>query len=149
MRVVPFEPRHLAAIEPGPFELLAVEGLPENVFRQGYAIPGPALTVCADDGAPLGAAGLVPLWAGVAQGWMFASERLRAHPVALHRTLARALDAAQSALRLHRVQISVHERFLASRRWAGRLGFLCEGAMPGYGPNGDTYYRYARLQHVL
>lgn len=148
MRVVPFDPGHLAAIEPGPFEALVLEGLPADLLTRECPVPGPALTVLDAQGAPLGAFGLVPMWTGVAQAWVFASDSLRACPVVLHRTVARALGAGERLLRLHRVQISVHENFLTSRRWVERLGFACEGAMPGFGPNGDTYYRYARLRHV-
>lgn len=147
MNVVPFEPAHLARIEPGPFELLALEGVPPGALRAGVPVPGPALTICDDAGTPLGAGGLVPLWRGVAQGWLFASDRLREHPAVLHRTVLRALRLSEDALGLHRVQITVHEDFYLSSLWVGRLGFACEGAMPGFGPNGDTYYRYARLHH--
>lgn len=147
MRVVPFDPGHLAGIDPGPFEALVLEGLPAGLLTRRCPVPGPALTVLDATDRPLGAFGLVPMWPGVAQGWVFASESLRAAPVALHRTVARALDAGERLMRLHRIQVSVHENFRTSRRWVERLGFACEGAMPGFGPNGDTYYRYARLRH--
>lgn len=147
MRIVPFEPRHLADIAPGPFEALALDGLPAGALARGCAVPGAALTALDAAGRPLGAFGLMPMWTGVAQGWVFASDSLRAFPVALHRTVARALDAGERLMRLHRIQVSVHENFHTSRRWVERLGFACEGAMPGFGPNGDTYYRYARLRH--
>jgi hypothetical protein len=144
MRIVPFEPRHLAHIEPGPFERLAVEGLEFDWSAPGSAIPGPGFTMIDGDGTPLGAGGLVPLWHGVAQGWIFASDGLRRHPVVLHRAVARGLAMAEAGLGLHRIQITVHENFAASRRWVERLGFRFEGRMPGYGPNRDTYLRYAR-----
>jgi hypothetical protein len=144
MRIVPFEPRHLARIEAGPFERLAVEGLDFDWPASGAPIPGPAFTLIDLDGTPLGAGGLVPLWRGVAQGWIFASDRLRRHPVTLHRTVQHGLALAEAGLALHRIQITVHEDFAASRRWVERLGFRFEGRMPGYGPNRDTYLRYAR-----
>lgn len=111
-----------------------------------FSMPGPAFTLIAEDRCVLGCGGLVPLWRGVAQGWIYASDRLRGHPVALHRTVYRALAAAEAALGLHRIEISVHADFAASRRWVAHLGFHCEGAMPGFGPNKDTYYRYARTK---
>lgn len=111
-----------------------------------FSMPGPAFTLIAEDRCVLGCGGLVPLWRGVAQGWIYASDRLRGHPAALHRTVYRALAAAEAALGLHRIEISVHADFAASRRWVVHLGFHCEGAMPGFGPNKDTYYRYARTK---
>jgi hypothetical protein len=144
MRIVPFEPRHLARIAPGPFERLAVEGIEFDWPASGVAIPGPAFTLIDSDGTPLGAGGLVPLWRGVVQGWVFASDQLRRRPLVLHRAVRRGLAMAETGLGLHRIQITVHEDFAASRRWVERLGFRFEGRMPGYGPNRDTYLRYAR-----
>jgi hypothetical protein len=146
MRIAPFEPRHLGCIEPGAFEILALEGIDPAHLPDGVALAGPAFTLCDDAGAPLGAGGLVPLWRGVAQGWLYAADSLRRHPVALHRAVSRGLRMADTALGLHRIQISVHEGFAASLHWVERLGFRPEGRMPGYGPNRDTYLRYARIK---
>lgn len=150
MRLVPFEPRHLAEIAPGRFERLALGHGEGDELACGVALPGPAFTIfddgSDDGGTPLGCGGLVPLWRGVARGWLYASDRLRGHPLMLHRTVRRALGAAEAALALHRIEITVHGEFTAGQRWAERLGFRCEGAMPGYGPNKDTYFRYARTR---
>jgi hypothetical protein len=147
MRIVPFEAAHLAAIQPGRFEALACDGIDPALIARAGAVPGPALTIVSG-ARVLGAAGLVPLWRGVAGGWLYASDELRARPVALHRAVLRALIAAERNLGLHRIQIAVHAEFGAAQAWAERLGFAPEGAMPGYGPNGDTYLRYARVTHV-
>lgn len=147
MKIVPFEPGHLARIAPGRFDALAAEGLDPDIPRNGAAVPGPALSFMDPSGAVLGAAGIVPLWRGVGTAWVYASDALRAHPVAFHRAVSRGLALAERALRLHRVEISVHPQFHQSLRWVERLGFRFEGEMPGYGPNGDGYLRYAKVNH--
>lgn len=146
IRIVPFAPEHLTAIAPGPFDAIAVEGLDLRAMAASRADVGPAWSAVAD-GRILGCAGIVPLWRGVAAGWLFGGEELRRHPVALHRAVARGVPQAMRGLGLHRLQISVHENFAASLAWVERLGFVKEGAMPGYGPNGDNYIRYARVRH--
>lgn len=146
MNLVPFEPGHIGAIDAGPFERLATEGIDPDRLARGLRVPGPAFTLVDDDGVPLGAGGLMPLWRGVARGWIYASDRLRARPVQLHRAVARGLALADAAFDLHRIEISVHADFAASRRWVERLGFRFEGVMPGYGPNKDSYVRYARIK---
>ncbi|HEU0070940.1 MAG TPA: hypothetical protein VFS04_06575 [Alphaproteobacteria bacterium] len=142
--IAPFTQAHLAAIAPGRFDAIAAEGLDLAALAASRADIGPAWTAVAD-GRVLGCAGIVPLWRGVGAGWLYAADEMRRYPVALHRTVLRGIAAAEVGLGLHRLQISVHEDFAASLAWVVRLGFACEGAMPGYGPNGDNYIRYARV----
>lgn len=144
--IAPFASAHLAAIAPGRFDAIAAEGLDLAALAASRADIGPAWSALAE-GRVLGCAGIVPLWRGVGAGWLYAAEEMRRHPVALHRAVLRGITAAEAGLDLRRIQISVHEDFAASLAWVARLGFACEGAMPAYGPNGDTYIRYARIRH--
>ena len=146
VRIVPFAPAHLTAIAPGPFDAIAVEGLDLRALAALRADVGPAWSAMRD-GRILGCAGIVPLWRGVGAGWLFGGAELRRHPMLLHRAVARGVPQAMRGLGLHRLQISVHEQFAASLGWVERLGFVPEGVMPGYGPNGDSYIRYARIRH--
>jgi RimJ/RimL family protein N-acetyltransferase len=147
IEIVPFAPEHLLAIAPGPFDAAAAEGLDLRAMASARADIGPAWSAVMRNGEVLGCAGIVPLWRGVGAGWLFGGEELRRYPVALHRAVARGIPRAMRGLGLHRLQISVHEDFARSLAWAARLGFACEGAMPGYGPDGATYIRYARTRH--
>jgi len=150
--IAPFAPHHLAAIVPGPFDAAAAEGLDLRALAAARADIGPAWSALARDETgwdrAIGCAGIVPLWPGVGAAWLFGGAELRRRPLLLHRAVARGLPLAMAGLGLHRLQISVHAGFAAGRVWAERLGFACEGAMLGYGPNGDTYIRYARTTDV-
>jgi RimJ/RimL family protein N-acetyltransferase len=144
IRIAPFAPEHLAAIAPGPFDAVAVEGFDLRAMAEARVQLGPAWSALSG-ARVLGCAGIVPLWRGVGAAWLLGGDELRRHPLALHRAVARGLPRAMRGLGLRRLQISVHENFAASLRWVERLGFRHEGAMPAYGPNGDTYIRYARI----
>ncbi len=148
IRPLPFKPAHLGRIRPGRFETLAIEGTDPRLIGAGIPIPGPAMSLADEAGAILGAAGIVPLWNGVGNAWVYASDALRARPFGLHRCIARGLALAIEHFGFHRVQLSVHREFARSQRWVERLGFRFEGEMRGYGPNGDTYWRYAKVRHV-
>lgn len=149
MRLLPFEPGHLALIRPGRFESLALEGIDPDALAEVSVIPGFAMSLADDQGRILGSGGVVPHWPGVGSAWLYASDAMRSHPVPLHRMVLRGLQAAETGLRLHRIQIAVHAEFVASRRWVERLGFHSEGLMAGFGSNGDPYIRYAKVHpHV-
>ena len=53
----------------------------------------------------------------------------------------------------HRLAANKHwfgwtsERFVFLESPETWFGFVKEGVMPGYGPNGDSYIRYARIRH--
>ncbi len=134
-------------IEAGAFDVFAIEGMNLREIVITHGIPGPAFSAI-NDRRVLGAAGVIPVWRGVGNAWLLASDELRRHPMVLHRYVRRGLVMVERGLGLHRTQIAVHQKFTAACQWAERLGFAFEGEMKGYGPNGDTYLRYARVKDV-
>jgi hypothetical protein len=45
-----------------------------------------------------------------------------------------------------RIQAVVRSDWPRSRRWVERLGFVCEGVMRSFGPDGKDYCMYARVK---
>lgn len=117
---------------------------------------GPAHSIWARDEV-VAAAGLAPLWDGVAEAWLMASPlRLARYAVPVIRLLIRELERYRAELVLHRVQAtvlandSVARAFIEGRsarsgerpRYFGRI-FRFEGEMRGYYPSGADALRYA------
>jgi len=144
IRIVRFEPWHLAMIAPGAVDLTALEGVDLSALGGVHAAHHMAFTALAGT-AVLGSAGVALQWRGVGTAWLLVSDRLRAHPLFMTRAVIRGIRKAEADLDLHRLQITVRAGYEAASRWAERLGFVFEGEMPGYGPNGETHLRYARV----
>lgn len=136
----PFEPSDMAVIRP-------VHDLgSESILTERYGLflkqSGPAFTAWVD-GEPAGAAGLVLIWPGVASAWAVLGREIIAHPMTLHRKIVHGIGMLREEHNLHRIQADVSEDNATAIRWIRRLGFAYEGRMPGYGPNGENYERYA------
>ncbi len=105
----------------------------DNLVRHGVA---------AWDGDRLIAtAGVLPYWPGVGEAWFALGPDFEPRDtMAGVRRIRDFLARAQHDYR--RVQADVR---MEHRRWVELLGFALESEMPGYGPDGATYYRYVRM----
>ncbi len=145
MRIVPFDPHHLQLLRLRELERLTIGDLTRiEAYGARIAEPGFAFTGIAD-GDIDGAAGVAPMWDGVGQAWTLLSPLFYRHVVSFHRGTRRFLDGQT---RFHRIQTSVLSGFDVGCRWAERLGFVREGLMRCYGPDGSDHYLYARLRDV-
>jgi len=140
VRLVVFEPAHLAALDPPAFDPAQLRR-----FAAAYRPAGPAFTLMEMD-RPLGSAGLL-IEAGEGRAWAFLSKRLRRRPMLLHRTVARALPALMAHYELQAVTAEAHAAFAAARRWLTRLGFHHETTLPAFAGTTETYKRYRRWAH--
>lgn len=140
IRVIAFEPAHLADLDPPAFD----EGQLRR-FAATYRKCGPAFTVM-EAGRALGSGGLV-IDGAEGRAWAFLSDRLRCRPALLHRTVKRALPALMRHYRLDIVTAEAHADFVAGRRWLERLGFRHQEDLPGFAGTTETYARYRRWAH--
>lgn len=74
--------------------------------------------------------------------WALLSEKACAHMVSCTRAVARFL----AEYKVRRIQTYVETSFAQGHRWAGVLGFAREGTLKAWGPNGEDYDIYARVQ---
>lgn len=98
---------------------------------QGYFSRSLFSYIFLEDSKPVGAFGLVVLWAGVGECWFMSSPDLERHPLFLIKTFRRLTDEVLNR-GLHRVQIMVHDT-PALNKWATTLGFTKEGVLRKYG----------------
>lgn len=86
---------------------------------------GSALTVLNDAGQPIGISGF-SLEDGIGTGWLIGSERLRDHPIFLHRTMKRVLREIMRNPAVKYIYVNVEKRNDVAVRWLERLGFRRE-----------------------
>jgi len=147
VRLVRFEPAHLAGLELRDFDRLGVAGqgggaeLPP--LAELYAASGPAFSAFTRDG--LAACGGVAMQPGATgNAWMFTGPLVRAEPVALARTVRRELDRIQALYGLSRIQTTAHVSLDLPPRWLEFLGFTREARLARL-VGDDDYYLYARV----
>ena len=89
--------------------------------------------------------GIVPLWSGVAEGWVISSKRIYENRIKASRLIRKRTDLLCAANKIWRLQTSVKANFKMGIRFAEFLGFNKEGLMVGYGPDKTDYYLMARI----
>lgn len=140
MIVEPFKPYHV--------DLLRAQGVQSAQLREVSHVPatyasvppGPAVTVFSGD--------YIVLCGGIAikapqrgDCWALLSEEAGRHMTWMHYAVKRFI----SMQRWRRLEATVEENFGQGCRWVELLGFKFEGRMPGYGLNGETHMRYAKV----
>ena len=97
------------------------------------------------EGTIVASAGLVPLWAGVAEAWMIAGDDVEKHRIKLARKMCVTFDEVMRQQGFYRAQSNIHCGFARAIRLAEWLGFENEGLMRRFGIEGADYFRYARV----
>ena len=97
------------------------------------------------DNNPIFSGGIIPLWDGVAEGWVIASKRIYDHKIKSVSSIKKRLDLLCNNNNIWRVQTSVKENFEVGIRFAEWLGLKKEGLMLKYGPDKTNYYRMAKI----
>ena len=89
--------------------------------------------------------GFIPFWDHVAEGWMVSSRHLSRDKFIFHRAAAKGMDYVYTFTGLRRLQFTIHSYNRLAIRWADALGFVLEGRLEKYGPDGADYLMYAKV----
>lgn len=139
MRVEVFQPYHVHLMQAQGVQgaqLREVSHLPAAFERP----PGPALTAFDGDRIIL-CGGIVRTSLERGTCWALLSQTSAPHMAWLHYATKRFIATE----RWRRLEASVEEGFGQGCRWVELLGFEFEGRMKGYGLNGETHLRYAKV----
>ena len=112
--------------------------------RIDIVVPGMSFTLLVDDN-PILAGGIVPLWNGVAEGWVMASKEVNDYKIKSASVVKKRLDLLCNNNNIYRLQTAVKEEFKTGVRFAEWLGLKNEGLMTMYGPDQTNYYRMAKI----
>ena len=97
------------------------------------------------DNNPILSGGIIPLWDGVAEGWVMASKGVHDYKIKAASAVKRRLDLLCKNNEVWRLQTAVKEEFITGVRFAEWLGLKNEGLMTMYGPDKTNYYRMAKI----
>lgn len=110
-----------------------------NLEEQGLSFTG----LVNDD--PIFAAGLKPLWSGVAECWLLATAKVWNHPIFVARFSKKQLEFLAKKHGFWRIQTAVRSNFDLGLKFIKWLGLKDEGVMKKYGFDGTDHNRYARI----
>ena len=111
--------------------------------RIDTAIPGLSFALLADNNIIL-AGGIIPIWNGVAEGWVMCSQKVFDHKIRSASSVKKRLDYLCINNKIFRLQTAVKEEFLIGVRFAEWLGLQKEGLMKYYGLDQTNYWRMAK-----
>ena len=111
--------------------------------RLDTAIPGLSYTLLVDNNIIL-AGGIIPIWNGVAEGWVMCSQKVFNHKIRAASAVKKRLDYLCINNNIRRLQTAVKEDFLTGVRFAEWLGLQKEGLMKYYGLDQTNYWRMAK-----
>lgn len=101
-----------------------------------------------DDGIPVAAFGAIPVWNGVWEVWMFATDRWPEVALGVTRFIRRVMIPALEGTGLHRAQCRSKYNHHVAHRWLESLGAYKESELPHYGKDGELFYLYCWTRPV-
>lgn len=134
----------------------STDGLVDDIMRGGEF----GFVAGSDDGVPIAAFGAVPVWPGVWEMWMFATDRWPEVAMEVTRFGRDTFFPGLEAAGYHRLQCRSLSTHKVAHRWLKHLGAYKESELPNYGRNGETFHLFcwtrpvqsahseAREQHV-
>jgi hypothetical protein len=146
MRLINYKAEHLDELLAGDMDNLARKSFGvAGDFAQSLDVPGMAFTAV-ENGHLIASSGVQPLWNGVGEGWFVASSKMPQKKLTIIRMIKDNFDGIINDNSLFRVQAGVRSDWPTAKRFAEFLGFEHEGIMRKYGPDGQDYYRMARIK---
>jgi len=145
VNIIPFENEHAKFILDQPLNSKLLELKTEHK-KYAYFLKeiGMSFTGIVNN-KPIAAGGVFPLWDGVAEGWVLATNEINNYPITFARVMKQRTDMMIANNKIKRLQTSVKADCDLAIRFAKWLGLKEEGLMKKYGADGSDYYRYARV----
>ncbi len=99
-----------------------------------------------DGSKPIAILGISQLWKGVGVVWTLLSEQSKENGFALSLGSSRFIRMMYVERGYWRLQATIIRGDEIARLWIVKLGFVYEGTMVAYGPDGQTHDMYARVR---
>lgn len=139
MNIIPFLPEHATQIRLQPQQAQVISYASATYAAQ-LKRAGPAATAEVD-GRIIACAGIAAHGFGIGTLWALVSPDIQRYAVRLDRALQRLIEVPN----LRRIEASTEKDFERACHWLEHLGFVNEGPLHRYGPNGEDHVRYARF----
>tara|TARA_E500000178_G_scaffold329674_1_gene360816 strand:- start:151 stop:561 length:411 start_codon:yes stop_codon:yes gene_type:complete len=135
MIVVPFENWHLDFLEPE-----------YPIFREGINWETQAVAqTLYEDGHYFAIFGAVPLWEGNVETFLFTSKKFKNRKLQCIKLIKQHEKLLEDFLKPRRAQTTVPTTNCVWQRWLEWQGYVNEGRMTAFGPDGRDHYRYAKV----
>jgi hypothetical protein len=140
INVIAAEPRHAYMVEPRAcFSGTSVELVASAIDRS------PSFTIINSDGEPIAIFGMVHIHARTWELWGHISDEVIKVPVSSARASLKVIESFAEVHDLKRMQMVVKKDYLVGYKFSLFLGFIPEGVMREYGPEGADYYMMGRI----
>lgn len=135
MIVVPFENWHWEFIQPE-----------WPVYREGidFERQSVSFTLC-EEGQFYAIFGAVPLWPGNYETFLFTDKKFTNRKLQCIKFIKRQEDFLVKTFSPRRVQTTVPTSNCIFQRWLKFQGYINEGIMTSFGPDGKDHFRYAKV----
>ena len=142
MKVVPFKKEHIAVVG----HSLLIKDYILHKYGEEYE-QSQAMTVLDDNGVAIGSVGLTVLWPGVGEAWtILDGVELSQHKIFMCKFIKRILADAFKYNHLRRLQATCEADDRKKANWLDFFGFRFESVLHRYGPTGEDYLMYYRLE---
>lgn len=141
MEIIPFAPEHVTTLNLQAMQAWLGDQLTVE-YGAGLQAGGPAYTAVAD-GVVVCCAGVLTMWPQRGLAWALVGADAGRHFVRIVRAMRRMLDGYAC----RRIETAVVVGFDEGQRLVEMLGFVHEGRMAAYLPNGADCELYARVKH--
>lgn len=139
--IVPYEPEHLTRLNLQRAQAIMQPMLVDPIYAQSLKDAGCAYSLVIGDEVHA-CMGLVKQWDERAIAWGLIGEDSGKHFPKIHRAVLATMEMHP----FRRVETSVTCNFPNGRRWAGLLGFVLEGTMKAFTPDGRDCDLYAKVR---
>jgi len=85
------------------------------------------------------------LWPGVMEVWTVTTDLITEYPLEFHKKVRDVISGLEKELEIKRFQATVRADFDMGKKWLHSLGFISEGLLKKYGPEGEDYFMFGRV----
>lgn len=142
MKIVRMTVEHVLAVQLQPAQGYAVSMIDAEHARSLVDAPGVAWTALGGDGLPIACAGIVQTHEQRGIAWALLSAQALREFKLIHRVVRDVVNAAP----WRRIEMTVDASHGRAVAWAERLGFVREGLMRAYTPDGRDCFLYAKVK---
>lgn len=145
-RIEPCELNHFYDLKARAYDEQMLSLIDSKEFLQQYVSKSYAFTGFYRNDI-IGIAGILPMWPGVAEAWMFLGNDLYKHRRFVYKQVKEHLNEVFNLLKIKRLQLVCQANFNKAHCFAEHLGFVKEAFMKNYGLDGSDFLLYARIKN--
>ena len=134
-------------IQPGDIEYVRQNPLEEAVKNYPEMFSPETSYAGLVDGKIIAVGGVVLFWDGVGEAWLILTKDILDYKLTAYRHIREMVGLAIKHFKLRRLQITVRTDFERAVKMAEKIGFVREGLMIGYCPDGCDAYIYAMVKN--